>query len=298
MSSSAQTIAFIGLGIMGAPMAGHLVAAGHQVRGHDIAPAGLAQLSAAGGETAGSVAEAVAEADVVITMLPNHPQVEAVVLGEDGVLSHAKPNTLLIDMSTIRPESSQTIARQGAERGIRVLDAPVSGGQAGAVEASLSIMVGGSDDDFASAEAILESLGTTIVHVGPAGAGQVVKAANQLLVAGIIALNAEALLLLESSGLDGRKGMEVLAGGLAGSTVLNRKIDNFANREFSPGFRIDLHDKDMGIVESAARTAGVGLPLAGQVAQLVAAAKAHGLGGHDHSALLALIEDLNGKAAA
>ncbi|MQA12378.1 MAG: 2-hydroxy-3-oxopropionate reductase [Pseudonocardiaceae bacterium] len=290
-----STIGFIGLGIMGAPMAGHLAAAGYQVAGYDVAPAGLDRLVASGGTKAASIADAVREADVVITMLPNHPQVEAVVLGEDGVLQHAKPGALLIDMSTIRPESSQAIARAGAERGIRVLDAPVSGGEAGAAEAVLSIMVGGEEADFVAAQPIFGNLGKTIVHVGPYGAGQVVKAANQLLVAGIIALNAEALVLLEASGLDGRKGMEVLAGGLAGSTVLNRKIDNFANRDFTPGFRIDLHDKDMSIAESAARSAGVGLPVTGQVAQLVAAAKSSGLGGYDHSGLLALIEGVNGK---
>ncbi|HCT76537.1 MAG TPA: 2-hydroxy-3-oxopropionate reductase [Micromonosporaceae bacterium] len=292
------TIGFIGLGIMGAPMAGHLVKAGHKVTGYDVVPAGLEKLAAAGGQPAGSIAAAVNNAEVVITMLPNHPQVEAVVLGEDGVLAHAKPGTLLIDMSSIRPETSIAVAQAAAARGVRVLDAPVSGGEAGAIEAVLSIMAGGEADDFAEALPLFEFLGKTIVHVGPHGAGQVVKAANQLLVAGIIVLNAEALVLMEASGVDGRKGLSVLNGGLAGSTVLTRKIENFVNRDYTPGFRIDLHDKDMGIALAAARTAGVGLPLTGAVSQLVASAKAAGRGGQDHSALLGLLEDLNGKAAA
>ena len=289
-------IGFIGLGIMGSPMAANLIKAGHTVTGFDLNEASVRRLADTGGKPAGSIAEAVTGAEVVITMVPDSPQVEAAVLGEGGVLEHATPGTLLIDMSSIRPETSIAVAEAATAKGIRALDAPVSGGEPGAIEGVLSIMVGGDAADFAEAKPLFEVLGKTIVHVGPYGAGQVVKAANQLLVAGIIALNAEALVLLEASGVDGRLGLEVLNGGLAGSTVLTRKTEAFLSRDFAPGFRIDLHHKDMGIAQAAARNAGVSLPVTGLVAQLVAAAKASGLGQQDHSALLALLENLNGRA--
>ena len=176
-----------------------------------------------------------------------------------------------------------------------MLDAPVSGGEPGAIEGSLSIMVGGDAETFEEARPILEHLGKTIVHVGEHGAGQTVKAANQLLVAGIIGLVSEAIVLLEASGVDGERGLEVLAGGLAGNTVLDRKAASMLAREFKPGFRIDLHHKDMGIALATARTAGVSLPVTGVVAQLVASARAMGHGSLDHSALLSVIEQLSGR---
>ncbi|MCU1658362.1 MAG: 2-hydroxy-3-oxopropionate reductase [Pseudonocardiales bacterium] len=289
-------VGFIGLGIMGSPMAGHLVAAGHHVTGFDVNRASVDRLVAAGGKGASSVAEAVREAAVVITMLPNHPQVEQVVLGEDGVLANAASGTLLIDMSTIRPETSIAVATTGVERGVRVLDAPVSGGEAGAKQASLSIMAGGTEADFAAAKPILEVLGTTIVHVGRHGAGQVVKAANQLVVAGIYALVSEAIVLLDASGVDAKSGLDVLAGGLAANRILDLKRDSMIAREFTPGFRIDLHYKDMGIVLDAARQSDVALPVSGLVAQLVAAARAMGYGSLDHSALLKVSEQLAGRS--
>ncbi|OLZ45852.1 2-hydroxy-3-oxopropionate reductase [Amycolatopsis keratiniphila] len=287
-------LGFIGLGIMGGPMAGHLVAAGHEVSGFDTNADALARLEAAGGRAANGVTDAVADAEVVITMLPNHPQVEAVVLAAGGVLESAKPGTLLIDMSTIRPETSIEVAERAGEREIRVLDAPVSGGQAGAEQASLSIMVGGEADDFAAGLPILEAVGKTIVHVGPHGAGQVVKAANQLVVGGTYGLIAEAIVLLEASGVDAGVGLDVLAGGLAGSRILELKRKSMVAREFAPGFRIDLHHKDMGIALAAARQADVALPLTGLVAQLVAAGRAMGHGSLDHSALLKVVETLSG----
>ncbi|EME51602.1 NAD(P)-dependent oxidoreductase [Amycolatopsis decaplanina] len=287
-------LGFIGLGIMGGPMAGHLVAAGHEVSGFDTNADALARLEAAGGRAANGVTDAVSGAEVVITMLPDHPQVEAVVLAAGGALESAKPGTLLIDMSTIRPETSVAVAERAGEREIRVLDAPVSGGQAGAEQASLSIMVGGEDEDFAAALPILESVGKTIVHVGPHGAGQVVKAANQLVVGGTYGLIAEAIVLLEASGVDAGVGLDVLAGGLAGSRILELKRKSMVAREFAPGFRIDLHHKDMGIALAAARQADVALPLTGLVAQLVAAGRAMGHGSLDHSALLKVVETLSG----
>ncbi|WP_409492938.1 NAD(P)-dependent oxidoreductase [Amycolatopsis sp. cmx-11-12] len=287
-------LGFIGLGIMGGPMAGHLAAAGHEVSGFDTNADALARLEAAGGRAANGVTDAVAGAEVVITMLPNHPQVEAVVLAAGGVLEVAKPGTLLIDMSTIRPETSIEVAERAGEREIRVLDAPVSGGQAGAEQASLSIMAGGDAEDFATALPILEAVGKTIVHVGPHGAGQVVKAANQLVVGGTYGLIAEAIVLLEASGVDAGVGLDVLAGGLAGSRILELKRKSMVAREFAPGFRIELHHKDMGIALAAARQADVALPITGLVAQLVAAGRAMGHGSLDHSALLKVVEALSG----
>jgi 2-hydroxy-3-oxopropionate reductase len=290
-------IGFIGLGIMGGPMTSNLLEAGVDFIGFDVVPASLERLAAAGGTVAVSAGQAAAEADVVITMLPNHPQVEAVALGDGGVLDSAKPGTLYIDMSSIRPATARRLAEVGAERGIRVLDAPVSGGEKGAVDGVLSIMVGGSEEDFAAAQPVFAPLGKA-VHVGVAGAGQTVKAANQLVVGGTYALVAEAVVLLEASGLDASVGLDVLAGGLAGSRILELKRRSMVAREFQPGFRIDLHHKDMGIVLDAARAAEVALPVGNLVAALITAARAQGYGSLDHSALLKVAENLSGKGAA
>jgi 2-hydroxy-3-oxopropionate reductase len=290
-----KKIGFIGLGIMGSHMAANLVRAGYDVTGYDVVPASVEKLLQAGGKPAPTIAEAVAGAEVVITMLPDSPQVAEVVLGAGGVLESAPAGLLLIDMSSIAPETSLEVAGAGAERGVRVLDAPVSGGEQGAIKASLSIMVGGDEDVFAEARPIFEDLGRTIVHVGGHGAGQTVKAANQLMVAGIISLVSEAIVLLEASGVDGERGLEVLAGGLAGNRILDLKASTMLGREFTPGFRIDLHHKDMGIALSAARAAGVALPVTGLVAQLVSAARAMGHGSLDHSALLKVVEELSGR---
>jgi len=286
------TVAFIGLGIMGGPMAANLVKAGFDVVGYNRSPEKVKELVEKGGRGADDVASAVREADVVITMVPDSPDVEAV-SGE--VFAGAREGTLYIDMSTIRPDVAVRVAEAGREAGVRVLDAPVSGGEAGAVEGSLSIMVGGSAEDFADARPVLDAVGKTVVHVGPAGSGQTVKAANQLIVAGNIQLLAEAVVFLEAYGVDMRSALEVLGGGLAGSTVLARKGDNMLAGEFKPGFRLALHHKDMGIVTSAAREAGVTIPLGAVVAQLVAAMVARGDGGLDHSGLLKLTQELSGR---
>lgn len=288
-------IAFIGLGIMGAPMAAHLVAAGHDVVGHNLSRPAVDRLVAAGGRAADSTADAVREADVVITMVPDSPDVESLALEPDGVYANAKPGTLHIDCSTIRPDVARRVAGAGAERGIRVVDAPVSGGEAAAVEGTLSIMAGGDVADVEAARPYLEVVGATVVHVGPAGSGQTVKAANQLIVAGNIQLVAEALVFLEAHEVDTGAAVAVLAGGLAGSTVLDRKAAGMRSRAFTPGFRIDLHHKDLGIVTAAARAAGVAIPLGAHVAQLVASLRAQGHGGLDHSALLLQVESLSGR---
>jgi 2-hydroxy-3-oxopropionate reductase len=287
------TVGFIGLGIMGAPMAENLVRAGFDVAGFTRRPAGRDRLAAAGGRRADSVAEATRGADVVITMLPDSPDVESVVLGPDGVVANAGPGLLMIDMSTVTPSTARTIAAR-----VRALDAPVSGGERGAIEGTLSIMAGGTAADFAAAGPVFAALGSTVVHVGPAGAGQLVKAANQLVVAGTIELVAEAIVLLEASGVDAAAGLRVLGGGLAGSTVLDRKGPGMLAREFAPGFRVDLHHKDLGIMLAAARDAGAVVPVGALVAQLMAALRARGDGGLDHSALLRLVAGLSGRADA
>ncbi|GAB7030198.1 2-hydroxy-3-oxopropionate reductase [Streptomyces platensis] len=292
--STLPKIAWIGLGIMGSPMAENLIKAGYTVTGYTLEPDKLDRLAKAGGTAAGSIAEAVSDADVIITMVPASPQVEAIAYGPDGILDNAKRGALLIDMSSITPQTSIDLARAAGQKGIRVLDAPVSGGEAGAIEAVLSIMVGGEQSDFDAARPILEALGKTIVLCGPHGSGQTVKAANQLIVAVNIQACAEAVVFLEKSGVDLAAALDVLNGGLAGSTVLTRKKDNFKNREFAPGFRIDLHHKDMGIVTDAARTVGAALPVGSLVAQLVASLRAQGDGGLDHSALLRGVERLSG----
>jgi 2-hydroxy-3-oxopropionate reductase len=211
------------------------------------------------------------------------------------VFAHAPANALVIDFSTIRPDVAVALAAEGRDRGFRVLDAPVSGGEAGAVEGTLSIMVGGTAEDFAAAQPVFDAVGQTIVHVGPAGSGQTVKAANQLMVAGHLGLLAEAITFLEAHRVDTEAALRVLGGGLAGSTVLQRKGPAMLARDFTPGFRIALHDKDLGIVTAAAREAGVVIPLGSTAAQLVASLKAQGDGGLDHSALLKLIQQLSGR---
>lgn len=288
-------IAFIGLGIMGSPMAVHLANAGHQVAGYNRTPEKAKPLVEAGGRAAESVADAVRDAEVVAVMVPDSPDVQDVLTGADGVFGNAKPGTLVIDFSSIRPDVTVELATQAREKGFRLLDAPVSGGEAGAVNAALSIMVGGDAGDFAAAKPILDAVGKTVVHVGPSGSGQTVKAANQLIVATNIEVLAEAVVFLEAYGVDTSAALEVLGGGLAGSKVLDQKRDNMLNRSFDPGFRIELHHKDLGIVTAAAREAGVVIPVGAVVAQLMASARAVGDGGLDHSALLRGVERLSGR---
>jgi 2-hydroxy-3-oxopropionate reductase len=291
--SATMTIAFVGLGIMGSPMASRLLGAGYSVVGFNRTPQKMEQFVRAGGHVAKSIGEAAAGADVAITMLPDSPDVERVVLAEDGLLADLRPGSLLIDMSTIRPDTARRLADEGRALDIAVLDAPVSGGQQGATEGTLSIMVGGDADAFERARNLFSSLGTTVVHVGPSGAGQIVKAANQMIVAGTIELVAEAMIFLGAWHVDREAALQVLAGGLAGSKVLDRKAEAMLRRRFEPGFRIDLHHKDLGIALSAAREAGVILPVGAVVAQLMGAARAQGMGELDHAALLVTLENLS-----
>jgi 2-hydroxy-3-oxopropionate reductase len=290
------SIAFIGLGIMGGPMAANLVKAGYDVVGYNRHPDPVERLVSAGGRGASDVAEAVAEADVIITMLPDSPDVEQVALGDDGIYASAREGAVHLDMSSIRPDVAASVSAAARERGLRAVDAPVSGGEQGAVEASLSIMVGGERADFDEVRPILDTLGKTVVYVGPSGSGQTVKAANQLIVAGTIELVAEAIVFLEAYGVDTDAAVTVLAGGLAGNRILDRKASGMLARDFTPGFRIDLHHKDLGIVTAAAREKGVITPLGALVTQLLASLRSQGHGGLDHSALLKIVEQLSGRA--
>jgi 2-hydroxy-3-oxopropionate reductase len=288
------SIAFIGLGIMGAPMAGHLARGGHRVTGFNRTPR-YDTLEQAGGRGAGSIGEAVSDAEVICVMVPDSPDVQEVLTGADGVFAHAPHGALVIDFSTIRPDVATQLAQTASDQGFRMLDAPVSGGQGGAVDGVLSIMVGGRQEDFDDAAEIFDLVGQTVVHVGPSGAGQTVKAANQLMVAANIQAMAEAVVFLEAYGVDMPSALTVLGGGLAGSKVLEMKKEGMLARSFDPGFRIDLHHKDLGIVTAAAREAGVVVPVGALVAQLMGAARAQGDGSLDHSGLLRGVERLSGR---
>ncbi len=288
-------IAFIGLGIMGGPMARQLVAAGHSVIGFNRSRGPVERLVSDGGTGAGSVAEAVRDAEVIITIVPDSPDVEDLALGEGGIYANAPQGSIHIDMSSIRPDVAARMADAGQVAGIRVMDAPVSGGETGAIEGTLSIMVGANPADFDEVKPILDAMGTTVILVGPPGSGQTVKAANQLIVAGTLELVAEAIVFLRAYGVDTEAAVDVLSGGLAGSRILERKAGNMLAGNFQPGFRIDLHHKDMGIVTTAARERDVAIPLGALTAQLVGAVRAQGDGDLDHSALLRGVERLSGR---
>ncbi|MFC4137983.1 MULTISPECIES: 2-hydroxy-3-oxopropionate reductase [unclassified Microbacterium] len=288
-------IAFIGLGIMGLPMAKNLVNAGFDVTGFNRSPEAIEKLVAAGGKGATSIVDAVKDADVVVTMVPDSPDVAGVVQGPDGVFANAKAGALWIDNSSIRPDVAKELAEEAVAAGFGAVDAPVSGGEQGAIDGVLSIMTGGSPEDFAKAEPVLNAVGKTIVHVGPAGAGQTVKAANQLIVAVNIQALSEAILFLEAYGVDTDAALKVLGGGLAGSKVLDQKGQKILDRDFTPGFRLALHNKDLGIVTAAARQAGISVPLGSAVAQLVTSLVARGDGGLDHSGLFKLTAELSGR---
>lgn len=288
-------VGFIGLGIMGLPMARNVVRSGNQVLGYNRSPDRTQELARHGGAAAASLKDLVQGSEVIITMLPDSPDVEAVVLSEGGVLTHCRPGQTLIDMSSIRPEVARRIAGEAFAHGVHVLDAPVSGGEKGAIDGTLSIMVGGEREVFETQRGLLEMVGRTVVHVGPHGAGQTVKAANQLIVAGNIQLVAEALTLLEALEVDLEAAVRVLGGGLAGSRVLEMKSGPMIRRDFTPGFRSELHHKDLGIVTEAARHAGVVLPLGAIMGQLMGALVATGHGSEDHSALVRLVRELSGR---
>jgi 2-hydroxy-3-oxopropionate reductase len=291
-----MTIGFIGLGVMGRPMVRRLLSRGFEVAVHNRSRPAVDELTVAGATDGESPGKLAAYCDVIITMLPNDGAVRDVALGEDGVFANARAGLVFMDMSTIAPAVARELAHRGGEIGIVVLDAPVSGGEVGAIDGRLSIMVGGDDDAFEKVRPVLEAMGSTIVRVGPSGAGQTVKAANQLLVAGILELVSEALVLLEACGVDTEPAVRVLAGGLAGNRILEQKAASMLARDFRPGARVDLHHKDLGIVVDIARENNVSVPVTAVVAQLMSALRASGRGSLDHSALFLLIEELSGRS--
>jgi 2-hydroxy-3-oxopropionate reductase len=284
------TIGFIGLGIMGGPMAANLRQAGYPLVVHNRSRAKVDEFVKEGGEAAATPKEAAERSEVVITMLPDSPDVEQVYLGDDGVIAGTSAGRLLIDMSSVAPATARTVAKAAEETGAEALDAPVSGGDVGAREGTLSIMVGGPEEAFERARPIFDVLGKTIVHVGGAGAGQTAKTCNQMLVAITIEAVSEALVLASKAGVDPERLIEVLSGGLAGNRVMEVRRRNFLEHDFTPGFKLELHHKDLGIALRTARELGVFVPTTAIVDQMLAALQAGGDGGLDHSALLTLIE--------
>ena len=293
----AETIGFIGLGIMGKPMARNLAKAGFRLVVHNRSRDDVDALVAEGDafQAAASPREVAERAKTVITMLPDSPEVREVVFGEGGLLASVGEGHLLVDMSTIAPAAAIEVEAALRERGGRALDAPVSGGDKGAIAGTLSIMVGGAPEDIARAMPLFEAMGKTIVHVGGPGAGQVVKACNQVAVAVNYAALSEALVLGAKAGVAPEKVLQVLGGGLANSRVLEMRGATMAEGRFDPGFRVDLHRKDLGIALATAREAGAPLPVTALVGQLFEAVAAGGGGDLDHSALLTAFEALAGN---
>jgi len=290
----AETVGFIGLGIMGKPMAKNLMEAGYDLVVHNRSPEKAEELAGEGATAAGSPREVAEGCDVVITMLPDSPQVEEVLSGEGGVFEGVREGALIVDMSTISPVVTESLAKGAKEKGASLLDAPVSGGDVGAIEGTLSIMVGGSEEDFERAKPLFDVMGKTVTHVGPTGAGQVTKAANQIVVALTIEAVSEALVLGSKGGVAPEKILDVLGGGLAGNKVMEVKREKFLSHTFDPGFRSELHHKDLGIALAAGREYGVALPVTAIVDQMLLTMRRKGWGGEDHSALLRIIEDQSG----
>jgi 2-hydroxy-3-oxopropionate reductase len=288
-----ERVGFVGLGIMGKPMATNLMDAGYKLTVHNRSPEKANELGEAGASVANSPKEVAENADIIITMLPDSPQVSEVVAGEEGVLEGITEGSLIVDMSTISPVVTEELSEAVKEKGASMLDAPVSGGDVGAIEGTLSIMVGGEQADFHRAKPLFEAMGKTITHVGPVGAGQVTKAANQVVVALTIEAVCEALVLGSAGGVAPEKILEVLSGGLAGNKVMEVKREKFLSHRFDPGFRSELHHKDLGIALAAGREYGVVLPVTAVVDQMLLAMRKKGWGGEDHSALLRVIEDLS-----
>lgn len=293
----AEKIGFIGLGIMGKPMARNLVKAGFELVVHSRSRGPVDELVAESPgvvTAAGSPREVAERARIVITMLPDSPDVRVVVFGENGLLETMGEGSLLIDMSTIAPATAVEVNEALVAKGASAVDAPVSGGEPGAINAALSIMAGGSEADFARAMPLFQAMGKTIVHVGAAGAGQVVKACNQIVVAINYAAVSEALVLGSKAGVDPNLIVQVLNGGLAASRVMEMRGPNMIAHNFQPGFRINLHRKDLGIATASGKEYGVPLPVTGLVSQMFEALAAMGRGDLDHSAFVTLIEDLAG----
>jgi 2-hydroxy-3-oxopropionate reductase len=288
----ADTVGFIGLGIMGKPMAENLIEAGYDLVVYNRTRAKAEELE--GAMVAGSPKEVAERSDLIITMLPDSPQVDEVLAGEDGVFEGVEEGNLIVDMSTISPVVTEELSERARERGASMLDAPVSGGDVGAIDGTLSIMVGGSEEDFGRALPLFEVMGDTVIHVGPVGTGQVVKAANQIVVALTIEAVSEALVLGSRCGVAPEKILDVLGGGLAGNKVMEVKREKLLDHSFDPGFKVELHHKDLGIALAAGREYGVTLPVTAVVDQMLQDLITNGRGDRDHSALLTLVEESSG----
>ena len=289
-----MTVGFIGLGIMGKPMVHNLIKAGYEVRAYDIVADAVKVVEGYGAIGCGSIAEAVKDCPIIITMLPNSPHVRQAVLGEGGVAENAAPGALLVDMSSIAPAASQEICAALKEKGIRMLDAPVSGGEPKAIDGTMAIMVGGEAADFEEALPLFKVMGGSYTLVGPIGSGNTCKLTNQIIVAVNIAALAEGLMLARRAGTDPEKVFEAIRGGLAGSTVMNAKAPMMLEDQFKPGFRIDLHIKDLNNALDTGAAFDSPLPLTEMVQQAFRELSANGDGSLDHSALLKYYEALTG----
>lgn len=287
-----QKIGFIGLGIMGKPMSKNLLRAGYRLVVYDINDTAVAELVQAGAEAGLSPKDVASQSEIIITMLPNSPHVKEVVLGENGVVEGAAPGSLVIDMSSIAPLVSREVGGKLAARGIRFLDAPVSGGEPKAVEGTLSIMVGGAEADFEEALPILKCMGASAVLCGAVGAGNVTKLANQIIVAVNIAAMSEALVLATKAGVDPGSVYQAIRGGLAGSSVLDAKAPLVMARKFDPGFRINLHIKDLLNILETGHEVGAPLMLSAAVMEMMQALKVDGHGDKDHGSLVLFYEKL------
>jgi 2-hydroxy-3-oxopropionate reductase len=287
-----EKIGFIGLGTMGKPMAHNLLKAGYRLVVHNRNRDPVNELGGAGADAATSAKEVAEKSDVVITMLPDSPDVESVVFGEHGLLEGVREGMLFVDMSTIAPVTARKICEALKPKGVEALDAPVSGGEVGAIQGTLSIMVGGSEQAFQRALPVFKAMGKNVVHIGGAGAGQVTKACNQVVVAQTIQAVAEAMTLAKKCGVDPAKVRDALLGGFAQSRILDLHGKRILERNFEPGFRIELHRKDLNIALQTAGEMAVSLPATALVAENMNALIAHGDGKKDHSALALLVERL------
>jgi 2-hydroxy-3-oxopropionate reductase len=287
-----KKIGFIGLGIMGKPMAMNLIKAGYSLTVYDINPEPVKEVVAAGAAKGSSSSDVAAKSEVVITMLPNSPDVKKAMLGQGGVLEGAKPGTILVDMSSIAPLVSQEVEAEARKKGVEMLDAPVSGGEPKAIDGTLSIMVGGKQEVFDQVEDILKVMGASAVLVGDIGSGNTTKLANQIIVALNIAAMSEAMVLATKAGVDPEKVFQAIRGGLAGSTVLNAKVPLALDGNFKPGFRIELHIKDLANALDTAHGLGVPVPLASGVMEIMQALKVDGKAGDDHGGIIQFYEKL------
>lgn len=288
-------LGFIGLGIMGKPMAKNLINAGYDLAVYDVVDAAVKEVASYGAKACASIQEVAEQCDVIITMLPNSPHVKTVVLGEGGVIEYAKTGTLIIDMSSIAPTASIEIHNALKEKGIRMIDAPVSGGEPKAIDGTIAIMVGGKEDDFNQAKPYFDVLGSSAILVGAIGSGNICKLTNQVIVALNIAALSEGLMLAKMAGTDPSKVFDAIKGGLAGSTVMNAKTPMILADSYKPGFRIDLHIKDLQNALDTGNNYGAPLPLTEEIQKVLKKLSANGDGSLDHSAIAKHYEELAGK---